>query len=89
SGVLWYNKTMNDALRLADPYQQSLELEWNWQNFKDYMQSVPKTNKNGQQLRRFSPKFHDHIDHQQALDWHTVCNIPPQKRLPPNKKSKN
>lgn len=32
-------------------------------------------NKEGKQLRRFAFKFHDYIDHQQAIDWRTVCNI--------------
>lgn len=50
SEVLWYNQTLNQELALSDPHIMWEKGKWDWDNFKKYIQSVPKTNKKGEPL---------------------------------------
>ncbi len=48
--VLWYNQTLNQELNLSDPHLMWEKGAWNWDSFKKYMLSVPKTTKDGSEL---------------------------------------
>jgi hypothetical protein len=48
--MLWYNQTLNQELNLSDPHLMWEKGKWNWDTFKKYMLSVPKTTKDGREL---------------------------------------
>ncbi len=48
--VLWYNQTLNQELNLSDPHIMWEKGKWDWDSFKKYMMSVPKTTKDGNEL---------------------------------------
>jgi len=48
--VLWYNQTLNQELNLSDPHVMWEKGKWDWDAFKKYMISVPKTTKDGAEL---------------------------------------
>ncbi len=48
--VLWYNQTLNQELNLSDPHVMWEKGVWDWDTFKKYMLSVPKTTKDGREL---------------------------------------
>jgi hypothetical protein len=51
--VLWYNQTLTQELGLSDPHTMWEKGAWNWDNFKKYMLSAPKTTKDGKELVAF------------------------------------
>ena len=48
--VLWYNQTLTQELGLSDPHKLWEEGKWNWNSFKDYLNSVPERNPSGEEL---------------------------------------
>ncbi len=48
--VLWYNQTLNHELGLSDPHTMWEQGAWNWDSFRNYMLSVPKTTNDGREL---------------------------------------
>ncbi len=48
--VLWYNQTLTQELGLSDPHKLWEEGKWNWNSFKDYLDSVPERNPSGEEL---------------------------------------
>jgi len=48
--MLWYNQTLNQELGLSDPHIMWEKGKWNWDSFKKYMLSIPKTTKDGNEL---------------------------------------
>jgi hypothetical protein len=48
--VLWYNQTLTQQIGLSDPHVMWENGVWNWNNFKKFMLSVPRSNPNGQTL---------------------------------------
>ncbi len=60
--VIWYNETMTKSLKLPDPYTLWKQDKWDWDAFRNYMVSVPKTAPNGNTgLRAFSQSGGDSI----------------------------
>ena len=51
--VLWYNQTMAQELGLPDPHIQWENGKWNWDTFKNFLVSAPKTTKAGKNLTAF------------------------------------
>lgn len=51
--VLWYNQTMAQELGLPDPHIQWEQGKWNWDTFKNFLLSAPKTTKDGKELKAF------------------------------------
>ena len=47
---LWYNQTLTQELGLSDPHVMWENKAWNWDTFKKYMLSAPKTTKQGKEL---------------------------------------
>ena len=45
--VIWYNETMTKQLGLPDPYTLWKQDKWDWNAFRNYMVSIPKTAPNG------------------------------------------
>lgn len=41
--VLWYNQTLGQQLGLSDPHVMWENGKWNWDSFKKYMLSIPRT----------------------------------------------
>ena len=48
--LLWYNQTLTQELGLSDPHTMWEKGVWNWDTFKKYMLSAPKTTKDGKSL---------------------------------------
>ncbi len=48
--MLWYNQTLNQELNLSDPHVMWEKGKWNWDSFKKYMLSIPKTTQDGREL---------------------------------------
>ncbi len=48
--MLWYNQTLNQELGLSDPHVMWEKGVWNWDTFKKYMLSAPKTTQDGNEL---------------------------------------
>ena len=48
--VLWYNQTLTQELGLPDPHTMWESKVWDWDSFKKYMISAPKTTKDGREL---------------------------------------
>ena len=48
--MLWYNQTLNQELNLSDPHIMWEKGKWNWDSFKKYMLSIPKTTQDGREL---------------------------------------
>jgi len=48
--LLWYNQTLNQELGLSDPHTMWEKGAWDWDSFKKYMLSAPKTTKDGKEL---------------------------------------
>ncbi len=48
--MLWYNQTLNQELGLSDPHVMWEKGKWNWDAFKKYTLSAPKTTKDGNEL---------------------------------------
>lgn len=51
--VIWYNQTLTQELNLSDPHLMWEQGVWDWNTFSKYQLSVPKTNKEGQNLIAF------------------------------------
>ncbi len=47
---LWYNQTLTQELGLSDPHTMWEKGVWDWDTFKKYQLSAPKTTKDGQEL---------------------------------------
>ncbi len=48
--ILWYNQTLNQELNLSDPHIMWEKGVWDWDSFKKYLMSAPKTTKDGSEL---------------------------------------
>ncbi len=48
--MLWYNQTLNQELGLSDPHIMWEKGKWDWDSFKKYMLSIPKTTQDGREL---------------------------------------
>ncbi len=48
--MLWYNQTLNQELNLSDPHVMWEKGVWDWDSFKKYTLSAPKTTKDGNEL---------------------------------------
>jgi len=48
--LLWYNQTLTQELGLSDPHTMWEKGAWNWDTFKKYTLSAPKTTKDGTEL---------------------------------------
>ncbi len=48
--MLWYNQTLNQELGLSDPHIMWEKGKWNWDSFKKYLMSAPKTTRDGNAL---------------------------------------
>ena len=51
--VLWYNQTLAQELNLSDPHLMWEKGAWNWDSFKAFLLSAPKTTKTGANLVAF------------------------------------
>ena len=47
---LWYNQTLTQELGLSDPHTMWEKGVWDWDTFKKYQLSAPKTTKDGREL---------------------------------------
>jgi len=47
---LWYNQTLTQELGLSDPHTMWEKGVWDWDTFKKFMLSIPKTTKDGREL---------------------------------------
>ena len=47
---LWYNQTLAQELGLSDPHTMWEKGVWDWDTFKKFQLSIPKTTKDGQEL---------------------------------------
>ncbi len=48
--MLWYNQTLNQELNLSDPHVMWEKGVWDWDAFKKYALSAPRTTKDGNEL---------------------------------------
>ncbi len=48
--MLWYNQTLTQELNLSDPHVMWEKGVWDWDAFKKYLMSAPKTTQNGNAL---------------------------------------
>ncbi len=51
--VIWYNQTLTSELKLSDPHKMWEGGDWNWDTFKKFMLSAPKTTQDGRELTAF------------------------------------
>jgi len=51
--VLWYNQTLAQQLSMPDPHVMWEQGKWNWDTFKQFLLSAPKTTQDGKQLYSF------------------------------------
>ena len=51
--VLWYNQTLTQELNLSDPHVMWEKGAWNWDTFRKYLTSAPKTGRDGGNLCTF------------------------------------
>ena len=57
--VLWYNQTLTQELGLADPHVMWENGKWNWDSFRNYLKSAPKTGRGGDKLCAFVQWSHN------------------------------
>lgn len=48
--VLWYNESLVKEMKLQDPHTLWQQGKWNWNTFRNFIQSVPATTPNGKKL---------------------------------------
>ncbi len=80
--ILWYNQTLNQELNLSDPHVMWEKGAWNWDSFKKYLMSAPKTTKDGHELVAWTcfstniPYSWDSTNGKPALKIETEAKVP-------------
>lgn len=60
--VIWYNESMVQALNLKDPHTLWEQNKWDWNAFKEFQVSVPRTNLDGKTMTGFAASMPDLIN---------------------------
>ena len=80
--ILWYNQTLNQELGLSDPHIMWEKGKWNWDSFKKYLMSAPKTTKDGTELVAWTcfgtniPYSWDSTNGKPAIEIDTDAKVP-------------
>ncbi len=80
--ILWYNQTLTQELGLSDPHVMWEKGVWNWDTFKKYLMSAPKTTKDGSELVTWTcfstniPYSWDSTNGKAALQIETEAPVP-------------
>jgi len=80
--ILWYNQTLNQELGLSDPHIMWEKGKWNWDSFKKYLMSAPKTTKDGSELVAWTcfstniPYSWDSTNGKAAVQIETEAKVP-------------